>query len=164
MLNDNFISGYIDNIAVTNKPTAHEYLMRLNSFRTFILEFYIERLTVDEIVTKIGKGSEDPYTIIRNYAAFLQRTNNISNSTLKFRVVTLNPTLNKKKIAILSILKNNNDTIYVNENLELMDKLTSVIITLAINYDGYEDVIAGDRSGNLYLFTSHAKYENQGMT
>jgi integrase len=72
-----------------NKSTAHEYLMRLNSFRNFVLAFYNGKLTVDEIVTRIRKGSEDPYTIIRNYAAFLQQTNNISNSTLKYRIVTL---------------------------------------------------------------------------
>jgi integrase len=89
MLNDNFISSYIDNIAVMNKSTAHEYLMRLNSFRNFVLASYNGKLTVDEIVTKVRKGSEDPYTIIRNYAAFLQQTNNISNSTLKYRIVTL---------------------------------------------------------------------------
>ena len=71
-----------------NKSTAHEYLMRLNSFRNFILASYSGKLTVDEIVIKIRKGSEDPYTIIMNYAAFLQQTNNISNSTLKFRIVT----------------------------------------------------------------------------
>lgn len=46
------------------------------------------------------------------------------------------PTLNKKKIAILSIF-GNNDAIYVDENLELMDKLTSNIIVMDINYDGY---------------------------
>ena len=72
-----------------SKSTAHEYLMRLNSFRNFVLASYNGRLTVDKIVTKIRKGSEDPYTIIRNYAAFLQQTNNISNSTLKYRIVTL---------------------------------------------------------------------------
>ena len=89
MLNENFISSYIDNIAVMNKSTAHEYLMRLNSFRNFVLANYKGKLTVDEIVTNVRKGSEDPYAIIRNYAVFLQRTNNISNSTLKFRIVTL---------------------------------------------------------------------------
>jgi hypothetical protein len=89
MLNENFISSYIDNIAVMNKSTAHEYLMRLNNFRNFVLTSYNGKVTVDEIVTKVRKGSEDPYIIIRNYAAFLQRTNNISNSTLKFRIVTL---------------------------------------------------------------------------
>jgi integrase/recombinase XerD len=88
-LDDGFISGYIDNISVMNKSTAHEYLMRLNSFRNFVLAFYDGKLTVDEIVTKVRKGSEDPYAVIRDYAAFLQRTNNISNSTLKFRIVTL---------------------------------------------------------------------------
>ena len=72
-----------------NKSTAHEYLMRLNSFRNFVLTSYNGKLTVDEVVTKIRKGTEDPYTILRNYALFLQQTNNISNSTLKFRIVTL---------------------------------------------------------------------------
>jgi integrase len=72
-----------------NKSTAHEYLMRLNSFRNFVLASYNGKLTVDEVVTKIRKGTEDPYTILRNYAVFLQQTNNISNSTLKFRTVTL---------------------------------------------------------------------------
>jgi integrase len=72
-----------------NKSTAHEYLMRLNSFKNFVLVSYNGRLTVDQIVTKVRKGSEDPYTIIRNYAVFLQQTNNISNSTLKYRIVTL---------------------------------------------------------------------------
>jgi integrase len=72
-----------------NKSTAHEYLMRLNSFRNFVLASYNGKLTVDEVVTKIRKGTEDPYTILRNYAVFLQQTNNISNSTLKFRIVTL---------------------------------------------------------------------------
>lgn len=72
-----------------NKSTAHEYLMRLNSFRNFVLASYDRKLTVDEIVTRVRKRSEDPYAIIWNYAAFLQQSNNISNSTLKFRVVTL---------------------------------------------------------------------------
>jgi hypothetical protein len=56
ILSDNFISGYIDNIAIMNKSTAHEYLMRLNSFRNFVLASYDGRLTVDEIVTRIRKG------------------------------------------------------------------------------------------------------------
>ncbi len=72
-----------------NKTTAHEYLMRLNNFRNFVLASYNGKFTVDELVFKVREGSEDPYTIIRNYAAFLQRNNNISNSTLKFRIVTL---------------------------------------------------------------------------
>lgn len=66
------------------------------------------------------------------------------------------PNLDKKKIAILSIF-DNNDTIYVSENFELNDRLSSNIITLDINYDNYQDIIAGDRSGNLYIFTSQVK-------
>lgn len=73
MLNDNLISSYITNISVMNRSTAHKYLMRLNNFRNFVLMSYNGKVTVDKIVTKVRKGSEDPYTIIRNYAAFLQR-------------------------------------------------------------------------------------------
>jgi hypothetical protein len=46
--------------------------MRLNTFEKFVLAFYNGKLTVDDIVTKVRKGSEDPYAIIRSYAAFLQ--------------------------------------------------------------------------------------------
>ncbi|HZA68741.1 MAG TPA: hypothetical protein VE548_03505 [Nitrososphaeraceae archaeon] len=41
-----------------------------------------------------------------------------------------------------------------------MDKLTSNMTVMDINYDSNEDIIAGDRSGNLYIFTSQTKYKN----
>jgi hypothetical protein len=63
------------------------------------------------------------------------------------------PTLNKKTLAIISIF-NDDSTLYVDENLELLDRLSSNVIAMDINYDGYEDIIAGDRSGNLYMFAS----------
>ncbi|MGA7368173.1 MAG: hypothetical protein WBX01_03520 [Nitrososphaeraceae archaeon] len=37
-----------------------------------------------------------------------------------------------------------------------MDKLSSNVIAMDINYDDYEDIIAGDRSGNLHIFASQA--------
>ncbi|HZD35209.1 MAG TPA: hypothetical protein VE130_08405, partial [Nitrososphaeraceae archaeon] len=53
------------------------------------------------------------------------------------------PTLNKKTLAIISIF-NDDSTLYVDENLELLDRLSSNVIAMDINYDGYEDIIAGD--------------------
>ena len=46
-----------------NRSTAHEYLMRLNSFRNFVLAACNGKLTVDEIITKIRKGSDLGYHI-----------------------------------------------------------------------------------------------------
>ena len=46
-----------------NRSTAHEYLMGLNSFRNFVLAAYNGKLTVDEIITKIRKGSDLGYHI-----------------------------------------------------------------------------------------------------
>jgi hypothetical protein len=69
-------------------PTAKEYALRLNSFRKFMLAHYNGRITVDSLIDRIKEGSENPYSIINNYAAYLLNSNNISNLTLKQRVIT----------------------------------------------------------------------------
>ena len=69
-------------------PTAKEYALRLNSFRKFVLAHYDGRITVDSLIIRIKEGTENPYSIINNYAAYLINSNNISNLTLKQRVVT----------------------------------------------------------------------------
>jgi hypothetical protein len=71
-----------------SKHTASEYAKRLNSFRTFVLVNYGKCITIDDLIIKIKEGSENPYNVISNYAAYLLDSNNISNLTLKQRVVT----------------------------------------------------------------------------
>lgn len=66
-------------------------------------------------------------------------------------------TLNKKNLAAILSIFNDDGTLYVAENLELLDRLSSNVIAMDINYDGYEDIIAGDRSGNLYMFASQVE-------
>ena len=130
MLNENFISSYIDNIAVMNKSTAHEYLMRLNSFRNFVLTSYNGKVTVDEILTKVRKGSEDPYTLIRNYAAFLQRTKNISNSTLKFRIefydVDISPRKFKLKVKLPKVVRKTKEALSKEDVIDILNACSDI--------------------------------------
>jgi predicted transport protein len=48
-----------------------------------------ETFAVDELIEKIKKQSEDPYNILTRYVAYLKKTNNISNLTLKQQIVTI---------------------------------------------------------------------------
>jgi integrase len=65
-----------------------EYTKRLNSFRKFVLVNYGKHITLDNLIIKIKKGSENPYSILSNYAVYLLNRNNVSNLTIKQWVVT----------------------------------------------------------------------------
>ena len=43
---------------------------------------------MDDIITKINKGSEDPYDILSGYVTYLQTSCNLSTLTLKLRIIT----------------------------------------------------------------------------
>jgi integrase len=73
-------------MSTMSRHTAKEYAIRLNNFRKFILSHY--DTATDNLIIKIKEGSESPYNILNNYAAYLLNSNNISNLTLKQRVVT----------------------------------------------------------------------------
>ena len=75
-------------MSTMNKGTAKEYAARLKSFEMFILNLYGRHITVDKTILKIKEGSENPYNILNNYAAFLLRSKNVSSSTLKQRIIT----------------------------------------------------------------------------
>ena len=71
-----------------SKSTADEYLSRLNNFENFVVNEYDNRLTVNDLITKIKNDTLDPYSLLNGYAAYL-RNCNITTSTLKQRVVTV---------------------------------------------------------------------------
>jgi integrase len=89
MLKEDSVHNYLSIMSTMNKSSAREYAARLNSFRMFILNQYGRYITIDNIIVKIKEGSENPYNILNNYAAFLLRSNNVSSSTLKQRVITV---------------------------------------------------------------------------
>jgi integrase len=69
-----------------NRKTAYEYYFRLMGFQDFIINSY--NATLDDIITKINDGSEDPYDILSGYVTYLQTSCNISTLTLKLRIIT----------------------------------------------------------------------------
>jgi integrase len=80
------LNKYIKNVDAMNRKTAYEYYSRLTGFQDFIIDSY--NATLDDIITKINKGSEDPYDILSGYVTYLQTSCNISTLTLKLRIIT----------------------------------------------------------------------------
>ena len=69
-----------------NRRTAYEYYTRLTCFQDFLINNY--NATLDDIITKINQGSEDPYDILSGYVTYLQTNYNISTLTIKTRIIT----------------------------------------------------------------------------
>jgi len=80
------LDKYIRNIHAMNKRTANEYYLRLNNFQGFAIRNY--NTALDNIITKINEGSEDPYEILSAYVSYLQTNYNVDASTIKGRVIT----------------------------------------------------------------------------
>jgi integrase len=81
------LDKYIKNICAMSKRTAHEYHLRLIGFQDFVIRNY--NTTLDNIITRINEGLEDPYGILSDYVAYLQTNYHVSTLTLKQRVVTV---------------------------------------------------------------------------
>jgi integrase len=86
-LKQDIISGYVANVSLMGRSTAKEYLHRLNSFKTFIQNKY--NSSIDVLIEQINECRTDPYDVLFQYAAHLKKTNNVSNLTIKHRVVTV---------------------------------------------------------------------------
>jgi integrase len=83
---DNAITRYITDVTVMSKSTAYEYLRRLNNFKLFVDAKY-DYTTLDSLIVKIKEGTEDVYSLLSRYAAYLTE-NNIKTLTLKQRIIT----------------------------------------------------------------------------
>jgi integrase len=86
-LHKNAIAGYVANVSMMSQSTAEEYGYRLNSFKSFIQSKY--KVSIDRLIQQINDAIVDPYHILFQYADYLKKYNNISNLTLKQRVVTV---------------------------------------------------------------------------
>src|SRR5206468_10329265 len=60
---------------------------RLKGFRIFVENKY--HTDIDNLITKIKEGSQDPYDILNSYIAYTRSYNNISTLTLKQRIITV---------------------------------------------------------------------------
>jgi integrase len=75
------------NMNMMSVSTAQEYKLRLNSFKAFVESTH--NTSVDTLIEQIKRGSKDAYDILSQYGGYLKTSNNISNLTLKQRVVTV---------------------------------------------------------------------------
>jgi integrase len=80
------LDKYIRSISAMNQRTAREYYLRLNNFQDFIIRNY--NTALDNIITKVNEGSEDPYEILSGYVSYLQTNYNVDASTIKGRIIT----------------------------------------------------------------------------
>ncbi|MGB7661879.1 MAG: tyrosine-type recombinase/integrase [Nitrososphaeraceae archaeon] len=88
-MKDNSVTDFLSTMSTMSTRTAKEYAKRLNSFRKFVLAYYGEHITIDNLLVKVKEGSENPYSVLNNYAAYLLKGNNVSNLTLKQWIVTV---------------------------------------------------------------------------
>ena len=120
-----------------SKHTAREYAMRLNSFRRFVLAYYDRSITIDNLIIKIQEGFENPYNVINNYAVFLLHSNNISNLTLKQRVVTvknfleyhdvdISPRKFKMKVKLPKVVRKNKEALAKEDIVNILNTCSDI--------------------------------------
>ncbi|MFL6434797.1 MAG: tyrosine-type recombinase/integrase, partial [Nitrososphaeraceae archaeon] len=150
---DTALDKYIKNIRAMNKRTAHEYYLRLISFQDFVINRYKAKneneakTTLDNIITRINEGSEDPYEILSGYVVYLQTSYNISTLTLKQRVVTvknffeyfdieISPRKFKLKVKLPRIIRRNKEALSKEDVIDILNacsdiKLKTYVMLLA---------------------------------
>ena len=131
------IDDYLSTVSTMSRYTAKEYAMRLNSFRQFILSHYDRRTTIDNLIVKIKQGSDNPYSILNDYVAYLLNSNNISNLTLKQRVVTaknfleyhdvdISPRKFKLKVKLPRVIKRTKAAISKEEIVDILNACSDI--------------------------------------
>jgi integrase len=136
---------YINSIGAMNKRTAHEYYLILTNFQGFVISSY--KTTVDDIITKINRDSEDPYEILSSYVTYLQTSCNISTLTLKNRVIAvknfleyhdvdISPRKFKLKVKMPKIVRQNKEALSKEEIADILNacsdiKLKTYVMLLA---------------------------------
>ena len=130
------LDKYIKGVRAMNKRTAHEYYLRLTNFQDFITRKY--KTTLDNIIiTKINKGSEDPYEILSGYVSYLQTGYDICASTLKERVITaknfleyydvdISPRKFKLKIKMPKVIKKSKEALSKEDIIDILNACSDI--------------------------------------
>jgi hypothetical protein len=100
-MKDNSVTDFLSTMSTMSTRTSKEYAKRLNSFRKVVLAYYDEHITIDNLIVNVKEGSENPYSVLNNYAVFLLKRNNVSNLTLKQWIVTVKNFTNNSRIEIV---------------------------------------------------------------
>ena len=117
------------------RSTAKEYIHRLNLFKIFIQNKY--NSSVDELIEQINEGRTDPYDVLFQYAIYLKKTNNVSNLTLKQRVVTIknfleyndvdmSPRKFKLKVKLPRVVKKNKEALTKEDIVDILNACADI--------------------------------------
>ena len=129
------ISAYISNVNMMGASTAREYKFRLDSLRFFIENTY--DISIDTLIDQIKRGSKDVYDILSQYGAYLKTNNNISNLTLKQRVVTvknfleyydvdISPRKFKIKVKLPKAIRKNKEALSKEEIVDILNTCSDI--------------------------------------
>jgi len=132
----NVLEKYIRNIQAMNKATAYEYKFRLTTFAQFISNGY-NNITLDHLITKLRKGSEDPYDILSNYVLYLQNNYKLSAGTLKGRIITaknfleyydvdINPRRFKLKVKVPKVIRKSKEALSKEDVVEILNSCSDI--------------------------------------
>ena len=129
------ISAYISNVNMMSVSTAHEYRIRLNSFRIFVENTY--KITVNILIEQIKQGSRNAYDILSQYGGYLKTSNNISNLTLKQRIVTvknfleyhdvdISPRKFRLKVKLPKIVRRNKEALSKEDVVDILNTCSDI--------------------------------------
>lgn len=118
-----------------SKSTAQEDLHRLVSLKIFVENTY--KISVDMLMEQIKQGSIDAYDILGRYGEYLKSTNNISNLTLKQRVVTvknfleyhdvdISPRKFKLKVKLPKVVRRNKEALTKEEIVNILNMCSDI--------------------------------------
>jgi len=137
------LDRYIRSIRIMNKKTAHEYYIRLNNFQNFVIGKYktkdaVKRKTIlDNIITRINEGLEDPYEILNDYVSHLQTNHNISALTLKNYILTvknffeyydvdISPRKFKLKVKLPRVVRKNKEALSKEDIIDILNACSDI--------------------------------------
>ena len=117
------------------QSTAEEYMYRLNSFKSFIQSEY--KVSIDRLIQQINEGLVDQYYILFQYANYLKKFNNVSNLTLKQRVVTvknfleycdvdISPRKFKLKVKLPKIVRRNKEALSKEDIVDILNTCSDI--------------------------------------
>lgn len=120
-----------------SESTSKEYIHRLNSFKIFTQNNY--ELSVDELIGQINEGRTDQYEVLFQYATYLKKANNVSNLTLKQRVVTvknfleyndvdISPRKFKLKVKIPKVVKKSKEALTKEDIVNILNSCADIRI------------------------------------
>jgi integrase len=115
--------------------TAQEYKLRLNTFEAFIQNIY--HISINTLIEQIKQGSKDAYEVLSRYGGYQKANNNITNLTLKQRVVTvknfleyydvdISPRKFKLKVKLPKIVRRNKEALSKEDIVDILNTCSDI--------------------------------------